>query len=114
MPSYPSFLDPDGRRKDIRHHRAPFPSTVQKAQTLDQIVNVAGEILLQINSIIEVDNESFILGIVFLRKCQCGAVDPLPLIPHAPAVIDDQTNTQGHIFMFEERDLLNRTPSSKT
>jgi hypothetical protein len=48
--------------------------------------------VFEISIIIEIDDERFIFRIAFPDEAQCSAVNPLPFVVHARAVVNDETN----------------------
>ncbi len=61
---------------------------------------------VEIEVIIEIDDEGFVLGIAGLHESDSRFVNAWTLVAHAPAVIDDQSHADRNIFALEYRELL--------
>ncbi len=68
----------------------------------------AGEILveIEIEIVVEIDDESFILRIAGLHESNGGFVDAGTLVAHAAAIVDHQPHADGHILALEDREFL--------
>jgi len=73
-----------------------------------QFRNVVGEVLVEVEVevIVEIDDESFVLGIAVLDESEGSLVDAGTLVAHAAAIVDDQAHTDGNIFALEDGELL--------
>src|SRR5580704_3922029 len=75
-----------------------------------EIVRTVGERFsaedLEPDVVVEVDDEHFILRITGMSEGGNGSDNPCELRTHAAAVVDDQADGYGSIFLLEESELL--------
>ena len=69
---------------------------------------VAGEIVLgvQIVVVVEIDDEAFVLRIGGLDERKRRRIHLRPLVPHAAAIVHDQSKTDRHVLLLEDGKLL--------
>ena len=70
--------------------------------------DVVGEIVnrVQIEVVVEIDDEGFVLRIAGLYQGQSGGVHLGTLVSHAAAIVDHQAHAHGHVFLAEHRNFL--------
>src|SRR5271167_1210031 len=61
---------------------------------------------LEPDIIVEVDDEHFVLRIAGMSEGENGSGDLYEFGTHAAAVVDDQANGDGSVFLLEESELL--------
>src|SRR5678810_13815 len=93
-------------RKVDRIKERGFQAWIQAVESVDDVPEAAGKVLLEISNILKRDDEGLIVGIAFFYERKRGAVNLLLLTTHAAAVINDQPDADRDVFMFEEGDLL--------
>src|SRR5271165_507986 len=75
-----------------------------------EVVRAVGERLssedLEPDIIVEIDDEHFVLRIAGMSEGGDGSDDSGELGTHAAAVVDDQANSDGSVFLLEECDFL--------
>ena len=75
-------------------------------QSLAQLIDVAGELLIEVVLVVKVDHEDLILRIAGAYQIQCRAVHLVPLLAHGAGVVDDDPHGDRNIFMPERSDCL--------
>ena len=83
-----------------------FAARIDVIERIDQIADAAGEILFEICGIIEVDDERLVVRIALAHERQRGAVHALAFVPHAAAVVDDESKAERNVFVSESLDRL--------
>ena len=71
-----------------------------------QLVDVGGEILVEVVLVVEVDDEDFIVRIRRTHQIQGCGIHLLPLLAHGTGIVDHDAHRNGNIFMAERSDGL--------
>src|SRR5207245_2696327 len=101
------FFEMVKRAKDGIAHGGAAPG-INAFKGFFELGNAAGEILIEveIEIVVDVDDESFILGIAGLDYTDGSFVDARALVAHAAAIVDHQPHAYGHVLAFEDGQFL--------
>lgn len=70
-------------------------------ESLAQLFDAGGEVLIDVGFVGKVDDEGFVLGIGGLNEIERGFVDGGTLLIHGAGVVDDDADGDRHVFMLE-------------
>ncbi len=83
-------------------------SRIDAIERVLEFVDVAGEIAngIEVEVVVEIDDEGLVLRIAHFHKCERSGADLGDLVAHAAAIVDDQAQADGNVFLAEDRELL--------
>src|SRR5712692_1304920 len=96
------------KRADDRVAQSGAAAGIDAFEGFFQLGNAAGEILveIEIEVVVEVDDESFVLGVAGLHESDGRFVDAGTLVAHAAAIIDHQPHADGNVLALEDGKFL--------
>src|ERR1035438_6802868 len=91
---------PEVRRR--RHHRVierGSSARLDLFQSFLQLLDIAGELLVEVELVVKVNDAHFIIGIGSAHQIHGGGVHFLAFFPHRSRVVDHNAHSDGNVFV---------------